>query len=145
MQYKSRFHAVRLVCTTCPDDRYQPRATLSPQSLQGCHYHRKIVHPEDHLILYKKGTPSLPDIYYCDFLNGFYNEYKKIYCDFYHPCRCLSRNELPDCILSFDILPGLFLLFCNRLLQSNSVILRLNFTHIGKHLYLHSMYCFVLI
>lgn len=105
VQYKSRFNGVRIVCSTCPDDRYQPVPLSSPLSLQGCHYARKVVHSDEHLLLYRKGTPSSPDIYYCDFLNGFYNEYRQTFCDGHHPCRCLSRYERPICIDTFDTLP----------------------------------------
>lgn len=92
-----KYNVVRIVCTLCPDDSYEPESTTSPSNLKGCHYKRHEVHPSEHLLLYKKGTPSSPDTYYCDYLNGYYSEFHDLFCDFHAPCRCRNNEKCSSC------------------------------------------------
>ena len=105
---QSKYNSVRIVCTLCADDSYEPEPTSSPLNLKGCHYKRHEVSSSDHLVLYKNGTPSSPDIYYCDYMSGYYSESHDLFCDFHKPCRCRKSEMCPACNgQPMDLLPGM--------------------------------------
>lgn len=104
-----KYNVLRIICTLCPDDFYEPEATASPSNLKGCHYKRRVVHPSEHFVLYKKGTPSSPDIYYCDYLNGYYSESYDMLCDFHAPCTCRNSEKCLSCRGQLmELLPGIY-------------------------------------